>query len=46
MQLLITESQFGLMQMMEEVSEHVQINFRENFDSTNVDQPVKDFLFP
>ena len=32
--------------MMEEVSEHVKMNYPENFDSRYVAQPVNEFLFP
>ena len=42
----ITENQFGTMQMMEEVTEHVGMNYPEISDSRFVAQPVDDFLFP
>ena len=32
--------------MMEEVSDHVGMNYPDNFDSRYVAQPVNDFLFP
>ena len=34
------------MEMMEEVSEHVEMNYPEILDSRFVSQPVDDFLFP
>ena len=47
MQAPITENQLGTMQMMEEVSEHVGMNYFEiPADSRYVAQPVDDFLFP
>ena len=46
MQVPITENQLGTMQMMEEVSEHVGMNYPEIPDSIYVAQPVDDFLFP
>ena len=46
MQVPIRENQFGTMQMMEEVSDHVGINYPEIPDSRFVAQPVDDFLFP
>ena len=46
MQVPITENQLGTMQMMEEVSEHVGMNYPEIADSRYVAQPVDDFLFP
>ena len=46
MQVPITENQLGTMQMMEEVSEHVGMNYPEILDSRYVAQPVDDFLFP
>ena len=45
-QVTITENQFGSMQMMEEVSEHVGINYPEIPDSRYMAQSVDDFLFP
>ena len=42
----ITEKQLGTMQMMEEVSEHVGVNYTKIPDSRYVAQPVDDFLFP
>ena len=45
MQVPITENQLGTMQMMEEVSEHVGMNYPEIPDSKFVVQPVNDFLF-
>ena len=41
-----TENQFGEMQMMEEVAEHVEMNYPDTPDSIYVAQPVDDFLFP
>ena len=46
MQVPITENQLGTMQMMEEVSEHVGMNYPEIPDSIYVAQPFDDFLFP
>ena len=46
MQAPITENQFGTMQMMEEVSDHVGMNYPEIPDSRLVAQPVDDFHFP
>ena len=46
MQVPITENQLGTMQMMEEVSEHVGMNYIEIPDSRYVAQPFDDFLFP
>ena len=42
----IRENQFGTMQMMEEVSEHVGINYPDVPDSRYVAQSVDDFLLP
>ena len=42
----LTENQLGEMQMMEEVAEHVGMNYPETPDSTYVAQPFDDFLFP
>ena len=42
----ITENQLGAMQMMEEVSEHVGMNYPEIRDSRFVAQLADDFLFP
>ena len=41
-----TENQLGEMQMMEEVAEHVGMNYPEIPDSRYVPQPFDDFLFP
>ena len=41
-----TENQLGEMQMMEQVAEHVGINYPEIPDSRYVAQPFDDFLFP
>ena len=41
-----TEIQLCKMQMMEEVAEHVGMNYPENPDSRYVAQPFDDFLFP
>ena len=46
MQVPITENQLGTMEMMEEVSEHVGMNYPEIPDSRYVAQPFDDFLFP
>ena len=46
MQVPITENQLGTMQMMEEVSDHVGMNYPEIPDSRFVAQPFDDFLFP
>ena len=46
MQVPITENQLEEMQMMEEVSDHVGMNYPEIPDSRVVAQPVDDFLFP
>ena len=45
-QVPITENQLGTRQLMEEVSEHVGMNFPEVPDSRFVAQPVDDLLFP
>ena len=45
-QVPIPENQFGTMQMMEEVSEHVGMNYPEIPDSRFVAESVDDFLFP
>ena len=45
-QVPMTENQLEEMQMMEEVSEHVGMNYPEIPDSRFVAQPVDDFLFP
>ena len=45
MQVPITENQLGTLQMMEEVSDHVGMNYPEIPDSRLVAQPVDDFLF-
>ena len=41
-----TENQLREMQMMEEVAEHVGMNYPETADSRYVAQPFDDFLFP
>ena len=41
-----TENQLGEMQMMEEVAEHVGMNYPEILDSIYVAQPVNDLPFP
>ena len=46
MQVPITENQLGTTQMMEEVSEHVGMNYPEIPDSRYVAQTVDDFFFP
>ena len=45
-QVPITENQFGTMQMKEEVSEHVGMNYSEIPDSRYVAPKVNEFLFP
>ena len=45
MQVLITENQLGTMQMKEEVSDHVGMNYPEIPDSRFVAQPVDNFFF-
>ena len=45
-QVPITENQLGAMQMLEEVSDQVGINYPETTDSRYVAQPVDDFLSP
>ena len=42
----ITENQLGTMQMMEEVLEHLGMNYFEVPDSRYLAQPVDGFLFP
>ena len=42
----MTENQLEEMQMIEEVSDHVGMNYPEIPDSRFVAQPVDDFLFP
>ena len=46
MQVPITENQLETMQMMEELSEHVGMNYPEILEPRSVVQPVDDFLFP
>ena len=46
MQKPMTENQLGEMQMMEQVAEHVEMNYPATPDSRYVAQPVDDFLFP
>ena len=46
MQVPITENQLGTMQMMEEISDHVGMNYPEISDSRFVSQPVDVFPFP
>ena len=45
-QVPMTENQLEEMQMMEEVSDHVGMNYPKIPDSRFVAQPVDDFLFP
>ena len=45
-QVLMTENQLGEMQMMEEVAEHVGMNYPETPYSRCVAQPFDDFVFP
>ena len=45
-QVPMTENQLEQMQMLEEVSDHVGMNYPEIPDSRFVAQPVDDFLFP
>ena len=40
-----TENQLGEMQMLEEVAEHVEMNYPKIPDSSYVAQPIDDFLF-
>ena len=44
-QVPVTENQLGTKQMMDEVSEHVGMNYPEIPDSRFLAQPVDDFLF-
>ena len=46
MQVPITENQCGTIQMMNELSEHVGMNYLEIPDSRFVAQQVDEFLFP
>ena len=46
MQVPITENQLRTMQMVEEVSDHVGMNYSEIPDSRFEAQPVDDFFFP
>ena len=46
MQVLMTENYFGENQKMEEVAEHVGMNYPDTLDSRYVAQPVEVFLFP
>ena len=41
-----TDNQLGSMQMMEEVSDHVGMNYHDTSDSRYVAQSTDDFLFP
>ena len=41
-----TENQLEKMQMMEEVAEHVEMNYPDTPDSRYVAQPLDVFLFP
>ena len=45
-QVPITENQLGTMQMMEDVSERVGLNYPDTPDSRYVAQPVYFFIFP
>ena len=45
-QVPMTENQLEEIQMMEEVSDHVGMNYPEIPDLRFVAQPVDDFLFP
>ena len=42
----MTEKQLEEIQMIEEVAEHVGMNYPDTPDSKYVAQPVNDFLFP
>ena len=42
-QVPITENQLGTMQMIEELSDHMGMNYPETLDSRYVAQPVDDF---
>ena len=46
MQVPMTENQLGEMQMMEQVAEHVRMNYPDTSGSRYVAQPVDNFLFP
>ena len=46
MQVPMRENQLGEMQLLEEVTEHVGMNYPETPDSRYVAQPFDDFLFP
>ena len=46
MQVLMTENHFGENQKMEEVAEHVGMNYPDTLDSRYVAHPVEVFLFP
>ena len=45
-QVPMTGNQLGEMQMMEDVAEHIGMNYPESPDSRYVAQPFDDFLFP
>ena len=45
-QVYLTENQLGEVQMMEEVAEHVGMNYPDTHDSRYVVQLFGDFLFP
>ena len=45
-QVPMTENKLGEVQMMEEVAEHLGMNYPENPDSRYVAQTIDDFLFP
>ena len=46
MQVPMTENQHGVMQMTEEVAEHVEMNYPDSPDSRYMAQPFDDFVFP
>ena len=46
MQVPLTENQLGEMQMMEQVAEHVKMNYSDTSDFRYVAQSVDNFLFP
>ena len=45
-QVPMTENQLGEMQMMDQVAEHVRMNYPDTSDSRYVAQPVDNFFFP
>ena len=45
-QVLMTETELGKLQKIEEVAEHVGMNYSDTSDSRHVAQPFDNFLFP